>query len=228
MPLKRVANASFDRNAKHFTIIKIVSSATASYGFCVSDEGEDAYIPAPLIRKHNLTELDEGAGFLAVTRNSPSDVVNTSDKHTASLTIIPPMRFDDDNPEYVASVKGDADPDLMDELNGEIEDLLTRHETLTGLVERVEEIEGEIDKAITTLAARQAEIITAVTKAFKAASDDLTALKENLNSIHNTLTEEVDWRESNYPLEPTAEPIPAAVIVETLPGKKKLGLKLAN
>lgn len=55
--------------ARHYTITNIVpaSAERRPFGFAISDDGEEIYLPAIVVNKAGLTPEDVGEGFLCLT-----------------------------------------------------------------------------------------------------------------------------------------------------------------
>lgn len=94
MRLVRQANAGVE-TSPHMTITRIVNGTMRQFGFAVLDNGEEAYIPAIVIKRYNLTDLDSGAGFKARLRPSIPGSSKTQP------TVMLPLLFDDASPELV-------------------------------------------------------------------------------------------------------------------------------
>jgi hypothetical protein len=103
MSMMRRTNASL-QNAMHYTLTKVIMRGDEHYGFAVSDEGEDAFVPTNVCKRHNLTDADVGAGFKAMSRMS-LDNANSGQKATRSLLV--PLLFDDTAPVMVPGSAAD-------------------------------------------------------------------------------------------------------------------------
>jgi hypothetical protein len=54
---------------KHYTLTSVVNSRQKAFAFAVSDDGEEEiYIPAPVVKREQMTEADIGAGFTCTVR----------------------------------------------------------------------------------------------------------------------------------------------------------------
>jgi tRNA splicing ligase len=103
MSMMRRTNAAL-QNAAHYTLTKVIRRGDEHYGFAVSDEGEDAFVPTNVCKRHNLTDADVGAGFKAMSRMS-LDNANSGQKATRSLLV--PLLFDDTAPVLVPGSAAD-------------------------------------------------------------------------------------------------------------------------
>lgn len=97
MSLMRRTNTSL-ANACHYTLTKVILRGDDHYGFAVSDEGEDVFVPTNVCKRHSLTDADVGAGFKAMSRMA----VNNSDSGQKSIrSLLVPLLFDDTAPVLV-------------------------------------------------------------------------------------------------------------------------------
>lgn len=200
------------------TILKVVNTPKQCFGFAMTDDGDDVFLPSNLIRRHNLTELDEGAGFTALVRNAPADVLNQlGDKPSAKYVVIPPLQFDDQNPIFVKSILSEEDETTMDDMEKEITELLDRHEMLTSKTESVDiEIAAldEIDAELATLSDNAALVTTAVTDL----SNGLADLLESFKQMEAKMTIFATKLQS-------AGQVLSAISADTKDLKKKIGMR---
>ena len=50
----------------HATLTRVIEGPDRHYGFAVTDDGSDVFVPGFILKSHNLTEADVGIGFTAV------------------------------------------------------------------------------------------------------------------------------------------------------------------
>lgn len=97
MSLMRRTNTSL-ANACHYTLTKVIMRGDEHYGFAVSDEGEDVFVPTNVCKRHNLTDADVGAGFKAMSRMA---INNSESGQKATRSLLVPLLFDDTAPVLV-------------------------------------------------------------------------------------------------------------------------------
>ena len=94
----RRANNSTAALGQHITLTNVRNSDEAMYGFGMTDDGEEVYIPAVMVRYCQMTEADVGAGFTCPVKPNPR-AVDTPDG--PAWVAINPLKWDDENPETV-------------------------------------------------------------------------------------------------------------------------------
>lgn len=97
MSLMRRTNLSL-QGAPHYTLTKVIMRGDEHYGFAVSDEGEDVFVPTNVCKRHNLTDADVGAGFKAMSRLAMN---NSESGQKATRSLLVPLLFDDTAPVLV-------------------------------------------------------------------------------------------------------------------------------
>ena len=75
----------------HWTLTRVIGEGADSFGFCISDDGEEGYIPRHVVERYEITPQDETGGFWAPSR--PSKMRDGTD---GSPQIQPPILFDAD------------------------------------------------------------------------------------------------------------------------------------
>lgn len=117
----------------HFTVQKVIKEPGGkAFGFAVDDQGGSAFIPKPVILKHQMTEADEGAGFTAPTR--PPAIGDGG-----APQIMNPVVWDGEAEEVVVDeVEADRDYD------GEIDTLI---EKLEGVAKLVSAVDGLVNQS---------------------------------------------------------------------------------
>jgi hypothetical protein len=129
--LARRANNLTKGIGKHFTVQKVVNDGDKHFGFAVDDEGNSAFIPRPVILKHNMTPEDEGAGFTAPTREP---ALNAGADGSPQITL--PLVWDGEAEEIVVEESESRDYDAeIDGLLEKIEGLLKLQDTVDGLIQ---------------------------------------------------------------------------------------------
>jgi hypothetical protein len=201
MPLKRVANSAFANLGRHATIVKIVNSPDQCYGFAMTDAGEDLYIPGTLVKRFALSDMDEGAGFTSLVRNSPPDVTQHSgNKSVAQLMVMPPFKLDDQNPIFVSGSDESDDPDAtIQAMDEEIAELLDQHEKMT---DTLPQLDQTIEAMRLTLTKMRTLLSLPMDQILRAQREVVTALEQaeaKACEMHNTMTEGLEWREKTYP-----------------------------
>lgn len=94
MSMIRRTNVSL-QSAPHYTLTKVILRGDEHYGFAVSDEGEDVFVPTNVCKRHNLTDADVGAGFKAMSRMALN---NSESGQKATRSLLVPLLFDDTAP----------------------------------------------------------------------------------------------------------------------------------
>lgn len=214
MPMQRVANSAFEKNAQHYTLVRVVNNDTQRYGFAVSEDGVDVFIPGPLIRRLNLSELDEGAGFRALTRPSPPDIIHQAapGRPTAQLTVIPPVVLDDQNPTFVAAIPANrmheilTPDDQIAQMDDELDEMLTHFESVTAILPALDQALDLVRKAATLSGKMLTGSFGDIIKIQRELSDALEKAEGLTVAAHNLLTAEIEWRDETYPDEDAAAP----------------------
>ena len=94
----RRANNNTAAIGKHLTLTNVKNEADSMFAFGMTDEGEEVYIPANIVRAQQMTEADIGAGLTCPLRPNPR------------------ANAEANNPPYVAihPVKWDGEPELVE------------------------------------------------------------------------------------------------------------------
>ena len=82
----------------HVTLTNVRNSDEAMFGFGMTDDGDEVYIPAIMVRFCEMTEGDVGAGFTCPLKPNPRAITNPEGPAWVAIN---PLRWDDDNPETV-------------------------------------------------------------------------------------------------------------------------------
>lgn len=75
---------------KHWTLTRVENHPDKKFGFAVSDAGDEAYIPSPVVGKEQMTSADVGAGFTANVRSTKGGYSNEG----AHPHIMLPVKWD--------------------------------------------------------------------------------------------------------------------------------------
>ena len=136
----RRANKLTKPIGKHYTIQKIINDGGKRYGFAIDDAGDTAFIPKPVVLKHQITEADEGAGFTAPTRDPASQI-----GRDGYPQIMLPLVWDGDAEEMaVEEDEPDRDYDAeIDKLVEMVEGAAKLAGAVDGLIQRAEHMEKE-------------------------------------------------------------------------------------
>jgi hypothetical protein len=122
---------------RHWTLTRVVGDVRGDFAFAIDDEGHSAFIPRPIVRRHNITPADEGAGFTAPTREAA--------ELGGDPQIILPVVWDGEaEEEEVETTIPDRDYDAeIDVLCEKISDATGSITAIDALIEKAKDLERE-------------------------------------------------------------------------------------
>lgn len=109
---RRVNNA--ETIGKHQTLLTVRNDPGKHFAFAITDDGEEVYIPASIVRSEQMTSADEGAGFSCPVKPNPRAL---DEQNTAVWIGMRPIKWDGEAEEIEVEVnlEPEIDPQIVED-----------------------------------------------------------------------------------------------------------------